>query len=491
MALQSPRSTLRHLRLEIKTMPFLRIVPGDSGDKLNIFCEHCARSFLCSRTNHIKDHIGGEKHRKSVELRQPRQQQLVLSSNSKTRMEDGFNKNLADVWISAGLPLNAFANEKLKTFLERGFSRPLPNVRTLWDNYSESAYAEKLDKLKAIVKETNFFIIFDECDNNGDKYYAVLVGVLDNQGTNPAHLVTVTKESECPNAIMVQQKLMHAFEILGITSHFNNFRLFLSDAASYNILAGKNLQTIYAQMIHVTCFSHLLARVCSSIVDSEFEVNQLVSCVKKVFNKCNSRVSAWKNFNSTQSREPFPKPIVTRWGSWLKAVIYLCKHWTDLKDFLETVPESKSRAASLAKTIMETDGMAASVGFISALEFLPNYITLSESRTFTAVQAGKALDEITQKLIDLQFTGNKIAERAIEKIQSVVEKNQGLQRVAALARGEGVVDPTDIGVYAFAPCTSCDVERFFSILNAFIQDKPNLLETTLNKLLFIRYNQYL
>ena len=49
----------------------------------------------------------------------------------------------------------------------------------------------------------------------------------------------------------------------------------------------------------------------------------------------------------------------------------------------------------------------------------------------------------------------------------------------------------EVSIYAFAPVTSVEVERFFSILNGFLQDRNNLTEESLSKLVFIKYNSHL
>ena len=48
-----------------------------------------------------------------------------------------------------------------------------------------------------------------------------------------------------------------------------------------------------------------------------------------------------------------------------------------------------------------------------------------------------------------------------------------------------------MAMYAFAPATSIDVERFFLVLKAFLEDRPCILEKTVDKLMFVRYNQHI
>ena len=90
-----------------------------------------------------------------------------------------------------------------------------------------------------------------------------------------------------------------------------------------------------------------------------------------------------------------------------------------------------------------------------------------------------------EKLIGISETNNPLAKSAVKKLTKVLEKNSGFKMVATL--GESISAPSRVGIYSFARCTSVDVERFFSILSAFIADHPHILDETLLKLLFIKF----
>ncbi len=419
-------------------------------------------------------------------MKKPKQKNLTLLKEG-PRVEDKFLVNFTEAWIDAGLPPNALSNKKLRKVLESGFSKPLPCVNTLSGNYAQRLYEEKLQQLKTHIQGHNFYIVFDECDHNNEKYYAILIGRLSCEKQHKPYLVSVSKEDVCPNVHIVQQKIIVALTLLGIVDAFEKFRLFITDAAAYNICAAKALSAIYTKMLHVTCFSHMLNRISISLVEYA-DVNNLVSCIKKVFNKCPSRKKAWKTFNCQEERDGFPVPVVTRWGTWLKSVAFICKNWMDLIKFLENIPADQSKAAEAAHGIMQIPAVSRMVAFISALEFLTRYITVSEQGNFTTAQAVKIVDEITEKLIDLTSTGNEAAKKVLEKLEYVLEKNCGLREMAAIGRGYFTENPQDILVYSFAPCTSVNAERLFSLLNAFLSDKPFITEATMNKLIFIRYN---
>ncbi len=106
------------------------------------------------------------------------------------------------------------------------------------------------------------------------------------------------------------------------------------------------------------------------------------------------------------------------------------------------------------------------VAFITALEVLTRYITVSEQSNSTA-QAMKIVDEITEKITDL--TGKEAVKK--EQLEYVLEKNCGRRKMAAIGRGDLTEIRQDILVYSFAPCTSVNAERLSSLLKAFLSDK--------------------
>ena len=97
---------------------------------------------------------------------------------------------------------------------------------------------------------------------------------------------------------------------------------------------------------------------------------------------------------------------------------------------------------------------------------------------------------MTENLIDLANLEpkNPVAKVALNKLNEVVAKNDGLQKAAQLARGIGVTDPQQIVAYSFAPAQNIDVERLLSTLISFLSDRPNILDENVDKYMFLRYN---
>ena len=104
------------------------------------------------------------------------------------------------------------------------------------------------------------------------------------------------------------------------------------------------------------------------------------------------------------------------------------------------------------------------------------------------VKAKVELGKLSEKLIDLKETGNNTAEILLNKLQHLTVKKLDLTTAAIMARGEGASEPQELFIYSFAPCTSLSVEKNFRFYILFFQDKSNITETTMLKLLFVQYN---
>ena len=64
----------------------------------------------------------------------------------------------------------------------------------------------------------------------------------------------------------------------------------------------------------------MVAGIPPAIMKHFSEVNGLAKNVKKVFGNCPSRVTTWTSFDY-KDRPKFPPPVITRWGTWLNAVV--------------------------------------------------------------------------------------------------------------------------------------------------------------------------
>lgn len=96
--------------------------------------------------------------------------------------------------------------------------------------------------------------------------------------------------------------------------------LFISDAAPYMVAAGKGIKILYPNLIHLTCLAHGLHRVCENIRSMFQDVDRFVANCKKIFTKAPARIRLFEERAGCVALPP--QPIITRWGTWIDAVVY-------------------------------------------------------------------------------------------------------------------------------------------------------------------------
>lgn len=90
------------------------------------------------------------------------------------------------------------------------------------------------------------------------------------------------------------------------------------------------IQVFFPNMVHITCLAHGLHRICETIRAIFPGVDKLVAKTKAVFVKAPYRV---KTFREMQPDIPLPpKPVLTRWGTWLDACRYYYEHFDSVRE---------------------------------------------------------------------------------------------------------------------------------------------------------------
>lgn len=280
--------------------------------------------------------------------------------------------------------------------------------------------------------------------------------------------------------------------------HKNKVLLVTTDAASYMISAMEALTVLYPKMLHVTCAAHGLHRV-AELVRTKFKaVNALISNVKRTFTKVKLRIFGFRLFwyfiipfykQSPRRKLLFktlfpdtpmpPRPIITRWGTWIDAAIYFATNFEKVERFFnELDPKDDAKCVRKAKAAICQANIKNDLTFIkSHFACLPVAITKLEEK-------GTLLSEAIEKFKSVRTNLAAIPRRKEfqAKFDSVHGKNSGLQTLEKIARiidGDNLAEtddyikalsPADLSAFKYAPITSCDVERSFSAYNRVLED---------------------
>lgn len=255
--------------------------------------------------------------------------------------------DLCEAFSAADIPICKLSNPILRSFLKKYTKEIIPEESTLRKHYVDKIYNSLIEKIKIDLKNKYLWVSVDETIDIQGRFVAnVIVGVLDqNEEESKKKFLINVVQLEKTN----HETIARAFNdsIISLELDTNKILLFLTDAAPYMIKAARGLKLFYPKLLHVTCIAHGMHRVAEEIRRHFRNVDGLISNGKKIFLKAPSRVELFKE--KYPSAPLPPQPIVTRWGTWLKAVEYYTKTYEAFKTTVNGFDESDAIAIQNAK----------------------------------------------------------------------------------------------------------------------------------------------
>jgi hypothetical protein len=163
------------------------------------------------------------------------------------------------------------------------------------------------------------------------------------------------------------------------------------------IKAGTTIKALYSKMIHVTCLAHGIHRVAEDIRGKFPEIDKLIAKIKQIFLKAPSRTILFKN--KVPGTPLPPQPIITRWGTWLEAASYYCKHFNEVKSVVQELDPDKAVSIKVSQNIFTQISTSADLVFIhSNYGFLPDAILKLENQGLPIVEAIGIIKNVQNKL---------------------------------------------------------------------------------------------
>ena len=181
--------------------------------------------------------------------------------------------------------------------------------------------------------------------------------------------------------------------------HYGNVLLVVTDAAPYMVKAMNGVQSLYPKMIHVTCLAHGLHRVAECIRTSYPDVNRLIATGKSIFVKARHRINLFK---AMYPEIPLPpSPVLTRWGTWLKAVEYYNKFYDEFLSVINSLDSDESSSVNECKELLQSVEIKVNLCYITS-KFVPivDAIEHLESRGLCIGNVTSKINAITENLKD-------------------------------------------------------------------------------------------
>ena len=166
-------------------------------------------------------------------------------------------------------------------------------------------------------------------------------------------------------------------------------------------------------MVHVTCLAHGLHRVAEVVRRNYPEVNRLISSSKSIFLKAPLRVQTFRDFYS-QIPLP-PSPVITRWGTWLKAAQYHSTHLEKVTNIVTTYDADEAQSIAECQQVLDNAELNISLSYISAnFNILAETIEKLETRGLALGEAVNLIEKVEHKLKTLY------EKQYYDKLQSIL-----------------------------------------------------------------------
>ncbi|KAJ4427469.1 hypothetical protein ANN_25117 [Periplaneta americana] len=293
---------------------------GLSTDNKILFCNLCQCAVSSTQKFLVQQHITTSKHQANKQLNS-KQRQLFLTQPTTSNVRSEFNIDLCRSLISADIPLYKLKNKVFREFLEKYTQHTIPDESTLRKTYAPSIYDETIQKIRDEIKDSSIWVSIDETpDKEGRLVGNVVIGLLSEQYS--------------------ERILLHC----DVLEKCNNKTI---RCCPYMVKAGQALSVVYPKLTHFTCVAHAFHRVAEVVRDNS-KVDLLISSVKKYF-KAPSRVNVLKEMYPEIPLPP--KPILTRWGTWLEAVEYYAEHIDSINNVLLALDSEDAVSIDTAKTV--------------------------------------------------------------------------------------------------------------------------------------------
>lgn len=439
----------------------------------------CERKFQIDQHVKTSGHVAKLEKFKSGDKKPQSSLLKCLQSSEKKKKTDEqhvFNEDLCRAMVASNIPLKKLDNENFQRFFQKYCKFNVPSERTLRRNDVGSLYTAVMEEIKAKIGNNNFYLCIDETTDSVGRYIVhLMIGVLHQEILSHSYLIAskqLDKTNNLTVARFVQEELSKFF--LPATVPIERVLLMLSDAAPYMVKAGQNLKIFYPKLTHVTCMAHGLNRVAEEIRKKFPYVNKLISTVKKVFLKAPTRVQLYKE---RLPNTPLPpQPIITRWGTWLKAAIFYADNFSEINDLISELDDDNSHCLLEAKEVLQQKDIKQQLAFIKS-----NYSFIHETLTKLEKSSLPLLEGITL-VEDCKTAFNsvkgKIGEEIFQKFKNILEKNSGYRFLAEISNilmgnfnSKVDLDPETLTSFKNAPITSVDVERSFSVYKYMYTDR--------------------
>ena len=435
----------------------------DSNGKLSLYCQPCNCAVNPNQRSQMNQHVERQKHKDNLG-RWNRSKQITITQMNDPK--DQFNKELCNWMVVNNIALSKFRNKSFTDFLVKNMNKPISgetNIRSQL-NY---IFEEKMNQIRDYLYDNYIWLSIDECTSSDGRCVAnVVIGTMKAHEENKVFLVNSIDMKGQVNNAMICQIVDETIKLIW-KNNFDRkkFLLLITDGAHYMKLAGVNLKAFYPNLVHVTCIAHLINRLAEFIKNNHKLTDILISETKKIFSKSRSRIEIFNKFAPELSLPP--KPVITRWSTWLNAAFYYAKNYEIIIQILEKFHPKDAICIQKVQKLIKKSQLKIELSYIlSNFQFFTEILTKIQSKSASLEKSIELFQEFEAQLLGIK---GDFGEKLSEKYYYLINKNGGLnitKNIYQIQMGinlETKLTRDQIAAFKYAPITSCEVERTFSM----------------------------
>ncbi|KAK3918165.1 CGG triplet repeat-binding protein 1 [Frankliniella fusca] len=338
-------------------------------------CSFCDTRVDWTRKSVIDAHIASKvhvdkkaNHRKGQGQNDRRQVGITecLSKAQKAKDDrEAFIKSTVHAFVKANIPLHKLDHPSIRQWFKDYCpgGGDLPNSKWLRQHYLPLIKKDYDEEIKKGLQNKKIAILCDETTNRkGEAAFIVLFQILpDDENTDPNLIVAGVKILNNCNGDETSKALLQVMFECDVL-HENVVAL-VSDSAAYMTLCVNLLKSLgLPNLIHVQCWAHKLDKIVKVFSDQLENITECVSKTKKLFKNTRKRKHRYQkylkdkySFSGKKEVKHFPLPVMTRWGSWRKSVVYLCDYLLDVVDFAKSLPIKEAPSVEYFHNLTEID----------------------------------------------------------------------------------------------------------------------------------------
>lgn len=443
-----------------------------------IFCTICESHIKATRKSNVDRHIIN-----------------ALHTRRRKRTPDEFYFDLIEFLILCNIPWTQVSNPTLQKFFNKYIcikccctcsNKAVPSESLLRKQYFNRFFQTQLKATYDVIGNNKIWLSLDESTDFLGRYVVnlLVMPLIQNVATRP--YLIACKMLETVNSITMSDFVIESLRNMwgeSFEEKTSNVLMLCTDSVAYMLRTGRLLKIDFPNIIHITCLAHALNRLAEQIRSQYENVDSLISNVKKIFLKSPNRVRILKNMYPNLPLPP--QPVITRWGTWLKAATYYATHFREISNVLNSLNSNESISIKKAKRVIRNENIVSELNFINEyFTIIDEALTEIQTKKISIIDSFLIFDKVRSCL---SWTSNELINSKIEK---VLDRNPDYDVIREI--GEKIVkgNETDYeNFFKFAPLTSVDVERSFSTFKWILNVKRNRLkEENIEKIMIIYFN---